>query len=44
MYLKEAFKERLNTKVKMVIISMPRKTLIEVVTFIILVEEKLHVR
>jgi hypothetical protein len=43
-YLREAFREGLNTKVKMVIISMPRRTLTELAKFIILVEKQLHVR
>ncbi len=43
-YLREAFREGLPTKVKMVIISMPRKTLAEVAKFAFLVEEELHVR
>ncbi len=43
-YLREAFREGLHTKVKMVIISMPRITLTEVAKFIILVEKEQHVR
>ncbi len=43
-YLREAFREGLRTKMKMAIISMPRKTLTEVAKFAILVEKKLFMR
>jgi len=38
-YLREAFREWLRFKLKMVIISMPRRTLAKLVKFTILVEE-----
>ncbi len=43
-YLREAFRKALQTKVKMAIINMLRRTLVEVVKFTILVKEKLLVR
>ncbi len=43
-YLREAFREGLRTKMKMAIISMLRRTLVKMAESEILVEEKLHVR
>jgi hypothetical protein len=43
-YLREAFREGLRTKVKMAIISMPRKTLVEVVESTIMIEEEMPIR
>lgn len=43
-YLKEAFKEGLRTKVKMAIISVPRRTLVEVAESTIMIEEELLIR
>jgi hypothetical protein len=43
-YLREAFKEGLQTKMKMTIINMPRRTLTKVAESVILIEEELLVR
>ncbi len=43
-YLREVFREGLRTRVKMVIINMPHKTIMEVTKSIILIEEKMPIR
>ncbi len=43
-YLREVFREGLRPKVKMVIVSMPHKTLVEVAKLIILIEEEMSIR
>jgi hypothetical protein len=43
-YLKKVFKKGLKTKVKMAIISMSQKTLVEVAKSIIMIEEEMLVR
>ncbi len=43
-YLKEAFKEGLRIKVKMAIISMSQRTLVEVAKLEIMIEEEMQVR
>jgi hypothetical protein len=43
-YLKEPFKEGLRIKVKMVIISMPQKTLVEMAELANMIEEEMLVR